>query len=75
MDFCKIGFDQQKGRPKKMPDLGDLEQWIDELPRHQQQQWRSFHDSAILVMQKTFYHSCEWSWTPMSSVDLGEESS
>lgn len=63
-------IDQQKGRPKKMPDLGDLEQWIDELPRHQQQQWRSFHDSAILVMKKPSTipvsgpgHRClRWTW-------------
>ena len=31
--------DSQQGRPKHMPDLGDLEQWIDELGRNKWQ-WR-----------------------------------
>ena len=62
--------DQQKGRSQKLPDLGDLEQWIDELPPRQLQDWRSFHDSAILVIRKPSSlpmsgpgHRClRWTW-------------
>eukprot|EP00435_Cladocopium_sp_Y103_P060316 s936_g22.t1 len=62
--------DQQHGRPQHMPDLGDLEQWTDELPRQQDQMWRSFHDSAILVVRKPHqvptcgpgHRSLRWTW-------------
>ena len=44
-------LDQQQGRPSKLPDLGDLEQWCDELDR-QPFHWREFHGMAVLVMYK-----------------------
>ena len=44
--------DDQQGRPKRLPDLGYLNQWIDELYPQQPQQWREFHGSAILVVRK-----------------------
>ena len=61
--------DSQQGRPKHMPDLGDLEQWIDELGRNKWQ-WRQFHDSAVLVVCKPDqipscgpgHRNVRWTW-------------
>ena len=46
----------QKGRPKRLPDTGDLNQWVDELRPREWQQWRSFNDDAILVLRKPLQH-------------------
>ena len=43
--------DSQQGRPRKLPDPGDLEQWVDALGRDDWQ-WREFHGSAVLVVHK-----------------------
>lgn len=53
-----------------MPALGDLEQWIDELPRRQDQHWIIFLESAVLVVRKPFqvptcgpgHRSLRWTW-------------
>eukprot|EP00438_Fugacium_kawagutii_P011007 Skav220594 [mRNA] locus=scaffold2744:89020:94746:+ [translate_table: standard] len=63
-------IDEQTGKPKQMPDLGDLEQWVDELGPAQQQQWRSFHGCAVLVMRRPTslrpqgpgHRSLRWTW-------------
>ena len=63
-------IDEQQGKPKRMPDLGDLEQWVDELGPSQLQQWREFHGCAVLVMKQPMsipqqgpgHRTLRWTW-------------
>ena len=62
----------QHGTPRHLPDRGDLEQWVDELLPREFQQWRTFHDSAILVLRRPLHHqvptrgpghrTLRWTW-------------
>ena len=62
--------DQQQGRPTRLPDHGDLCQWIDELFPEQQYHWRHFHGSAILTVRRPQHvpvcgpghRTVRWTW-------------
>ena len=63
-------LDQQRGRPERLPDHGDLAQWCDELGRRNTQMWRDFHGSAVLVAKQAKsipitgpgHRSVRWTW-------------
>ena len=62
--------DSQQAQPEHMLELGDLEQWIDGLRMQEQQQWREFHGSAVLVVVKPKnipttgpgHRTMRWTW-------------
>ena len=62
--------DQQQGRPTRLPDHGDLRQWIDELFPEQHHHWRHFHGSAILTVRRPQHvpvcgpghRTVRWTW-------------
>ena len=62
--------DEQHGQPDRLPELADLEQWIDECHPREPFRWRNFHGSAIFVAKKpsTYpargpgHRDLRWTW-------------
>ena len=63
--------DSQQAQPEHMLELGDLEQWIDGLRMQEQQQWREFHGSAVLVVVKP--KNIPRPWPQNYEMDVGQE--
>ena len=67
--FIQDWVDSQHGRPHRLPDRGDMEQWAEELGR-QEFQWRQFHQSAVWVSsnataiprQGPGHRTLRWTW-------------